>query len=393
MKIPSPAAAKKFVGETDAKFREWSPADPQRPFAGIINLVWHPATLRAAYCKAAKAKGANAAGVDNMTCASVEQTVGAEGLVKRLHDDLRNRRYMPQAVREVSVDRRGAKRTVCVKTVRDRVVDQALRMVLSPIIEPRLHPGSAAYIVGRGPRYAVAQLESIVADPRTKLLTLFDIKTYYDAIDLGMQMNMLRRHVADERVLSLTELILRCGKSGVKGSTSVGLVQGSALSNLLANLYRHDLDLFLAEHALVTDLVGYGDDVVVGVVGGRENANTLLVDVIAFLEAHLKLELAPTKTEIVMPGDRFNYLGASSHWTEGGLVARPTARSIERLKMKLSGIAGQTNHEEVNTKKQTDANKISKIMDDFTAYFASLGSRDEAEQVAHDVLAEVEGDG
>lgn len=393
MMIPSPAAAKKHVAAIDVKLRAWSASDPTRPFSDLFNLVLHPATLRAAYCKAAKAKGANAAGVDGMTCASVEQTVGADGLVKRLHDDLRNYRYQPQPAREVCADRRGTARVVSVKCVRDRVVDHALRLVLSPIIEPRLHVGSAAYIAGRGTPYAARQLESIVGDPRTESLLCFDIAHYFDSISIDRVMKTLHDHVADTRALSLVDHVLRCGKSGVKGSTSVGLVQGSALSNLLANLYRHDLDVFLAEHALTTDLVGYGDDVVVGVAGGRENANTLLVEVIRFLDTHLHLEIAPAKTEIVMPGDKFNYLGCSFHWSEGSLVARPTTRALDRLKTKLSGaLAGGTNREEATTNQETHphTNEISKILEGFTAYFASLGIPNEAEHAARDVLDKVE---
>lgn len=387
--IPSPAESKRFVNANDEKFRARSTADRDRVFGDIWNLIKDPRTLRTAYLGVTRAKGARTPGVDGITCADVERRVGTDWFIKRIHDDLTAHRYAPAACLEIVIDRRdGRGRILGVPTLNDRTVQRACVLVLRPILDPRLHQGSAAYMPGRGQRYALKQLQGIAKDPRTGAFCCFDVRGYFDNIDHVRLMRELRRHISDHRALSLVETIITSGKNGVPGSASVGLIQGGPLSNLLANVYRGPLDAFIAAHPRVVDFVAYGDDIRVGVEGDAGVAAAVLDDAARFATNELGLTFSSDKTRIVSRGESLEFLGGALAWGETGTGWLPSARALARLTDNLraarsSQLINDDNKEDDKTQKTKHPDGI---LSGFTNYFAQVADRQKVEALAREAL-------
>lgn len=385
--IPSPAESKQFVKDFQAKLRERSAADPDRVFDDIGNFVTDVRTIRAAYLQVARASGADTPGVDRLTCCNVERHVGVDWLVKRIHDDLKAHRYKPAACLEVVVQREnGRSRTFAVPTIRDRTVQRVLVLVLGPIVEPRFYVGSAAYLHGRGTRYALKELEGIAKDPRTLSVGGFDVRGYYDNISHALLMPELRHHVGDRRVLSLVEVILGSGKAGVAGSTSVGLSQGGPLSNLLANLYRHPLDVFIASDPRVVAHVAYGDDVRVGVAGDTAVARAVLNDVARFAHDDLGLSLSAEKACVVGRGEPFDFLGHVLTWNEDQPEWLPSAKALARYKSNLRAVSAHSDNNNKEDNKTQHATPTDLVLRGFNNYFAQVCNRRKVEALSKEVL-------
>lgn len=388
--IPSPAESKRFVRDFDEKLRAWSAADPDRLFDDIGNLVTDKRTLRVAYDRVARAKGAKTAGADGLSCAHVERQVGVDWFIKRLHDDLKAERYKPARCLEVIVTRKdGTSRTLGVPTVRDRTVQRALALVLGPILEPRLHAGSSAYIAGRGPRYALKRIERIAKDPRTGAFVGFDVHRYFDSIGHARLVRQLRRHVSNPRALSLVELVITSGMTGVPGSATVGLIQGGPLSPLLANAYRDSLDGFLATHPHVVGHVAYGDDVRAGVEGDAGVAAAVLADAAAFADEDLGLTFAPDKTRIVERGEPLDFLGGVLAWDQTETKWLPGAKALGSLEHNLRAArsAELGNDDNDNEEKKTQKTKpIDRVLDGFIKYYAQVTDRPKVEALAREAL-------
>lgn len=390
--IPSPAESKRFVNDFQTKLRQRSAADPDRVFDDIGNLVTDPRTLRVAYRQVARARGAKTPGVDGLTCARIESEIGVDWFVKRVHDDLKAHRYTPSVCLEIVAHKNGKKRTLAVPTVRDRTVQRVLVLALVPILEPRLHIGSSAYIRGRGTRHALKELEGIAKDPRTASFVGFDAHGYYDNILLARLMRELRCHIRDRRVLSLIETIISSGKTGVPGSTTVGLPQGGPLSNLLANLYRHPLDICIAADPRVVGHVAYGDDVRVGVDGDAAVATAVLDDVARFAHDDLGLIFSPDKTGIVERGEPFDFLSHRLTWNDGEAEWLPSPDALARLENNLRAAReSQVEHDNNNnnnkeeTKLQT-TKPIDRILSGFSNYYAQVVGRQKVEVLAREAL-------
>jgi RNA-directed DNA polymerase len=387
--VITPAQSKKYVADFQAKLLERSAADPARAFNDVFNFAADERTVLAALCKVARSKGAEVSGPDGITCASVRQTIGDLRFAKKVADDLRARRYQPRPAKEIVVPHGGKERPVCRIPLVDRVVQHCAISVLEPIVLPRLHIGSSAYLPKRGPFYALRALDILAGDPSVGALLRGDIATYFPHIVHDRAWVELERHVADRRLLALIGDILSSGAKGVRGSTSVGVLPGAPISNLISNLYRDPLDKFIAGLPEVVDVIAYGDDFVVGVRGGRDEAEGVLAQIIGFAEQDLELQLAHEKTEIVMRGGEFKFLGHDIEWHGAGMRARPSAESVARMKDKLfaAKVAAEKRKEDQN---QSDIDPLKKIIRGFEAYFTAIGRREEVERLTKQALVEIE---
>ena len=295
----------------------------------LIDKVYAEHTLWAAW-EIVQANG-GAGGVDGESIGMFART--AEKSVEELSRQLREKRYIPQPVRRVMIPKPGTtqERPLGIPTVRDRVVQTALRMVLEPIFERDFARESFGFRPGRNCHQALARVETLLAEGATHVVDA-DLKSYFDTIPHAALLARVKAKVVDGRILELVESFLKQGViEDVKGwsPSEVGTPQGGSISGLLANIYLDQLDWKL--HLQGWELVRYADDFVI-LCRTRDQAEAVLQEVRHWCD-EAGLQLHPEKTRLVDMSERggFDFLGY--HFERTGRW--PREKSQESLERKV----------------------------------------------------------
>jgi RNA-directed DNA polymerase len=241
-------------------------AEPSWRFWGLYVHVCKMETLRAAY-SLAKGNG-GAPGVDGVTFEAIEQR-GAESFLAQIRDELVTRRYLPTRNRRKEIPKDGGKkvRVLGIPTIRDRVVQGALKLILEPIFEADFQPGSFGYRPQRTARAAVSRVSKAILQGKTCVIDV-DLSSYFDNVRHHILLEKVARRINDRDVMHLLKLI-------VKASGTKGVPQGGVISPLLSNIYLNDIDRMLEKAREVTregaytelEYARYADDMVVLVDG------------------------------------------------------------------------------------------------------------------------------
>lgn len=271
----------------------------------LIDKVYLPANLFASYAKVASNGGAG--GVDHVTVEEFPCRLTRN--LERLARQLREGSYRPQAVRRVNLPKPGTKETrpLGIPTVRDRVVQGALRQVLEPIFERQFAEHSYGFRPTRGCKHALRRVDGLLKRGYRYTVDV-DLKSYFDTIPHDKLLDEVRKYVADGRVLGLVEAFLKADiLDGLQAWTPhSGAPQGAVLSPLLSNLYLNDLDHLMVREGY--EMTRYADDLVIQC-PSREEAERALALVHAWTAAR-GLRLHPTKTKIVdAETEGFEFLG------------------------------------------------------------------------------------
>jgi len=297
----------------------------------LIDKVYAERTLWAAWATVQANDGAS--GVDHESIAAFGRK--AETRIGELARQLREERYVPQPVKRVLIPKPGTtqQRPLGIPTVRDRVVQTALRMVLEPIFERDFARESFGFRPGRSAHQAVKRVEELLAEGYTHVVDA-DLKSFFDTIPQAALLAKVRAKVVDGRILGLVESFLKQGvMEAEKGwePTEVGTPQGGVVSPLLANIYLDALDWKL--HFEGWELVRYADDFVV-LCRTKAQAAEVLESVRHWCES-AGLQLHPQKTRLVDMGEPggFDFLGY--HFE--GTGRWPREKSRETLRRKLHG--------------------------------------------------------
>jgi RNA-directed DNA polymerase len=327
---PSLHEAEARVLEIQTKLHRRAGEDEGRRFDDLVNLVSDPAFLFVAWRRVRENKGARTAGVDGESAYSIETRRGVEAFLCDLRGQLKARTFRPQPVRERLIPKPGSqkRRRLGIPTVRDRVVQAALKLVLEPIFEADFLPSSYGFRPNRRAQDAIAEIHYLGSRSYEWVLEA-DIEACFDSIEHRALLARVRHRVKDKRVLSLIKAFLKAGiltELGREEETPTGTPQGGILSPLLANIALSVLDEHFAETwqttmATVTRrrtrrrkglgtwrLVRYADDFVVMVAGTRDNAEALREEVVEVL-APLGLRLSEEKTRVVHLDEGFDFLG------------------------------------------------------------------------------------
>jgi group II intron reverse transcriptase/maturase len=256
-----------------------------------------------------------AAGIDGQSLADIEK-LGVGRFLRDLQTELKAGKYRPQAVRRQYIPKSdGKQRPLGIPTVRDRVVQMAVKIVIEPIFEADFLPCSHGFRPKRG---AVDALETLrkraYREGEGNFVLEADIRGYFDNIDQVKLMQLVEGRVSDGRVLKLLRQWLQAGvmEAGEVRRSSRGTPQGGVISPLLANIFLHVLDArWTREHAHLGTLVRYADDFVVmcDTAEACEEAEGVVRDI---LENDLGLELHPGKTrrvELTLGKEGFEFLG------------------------------------------------------------------------------------
>ena len=300
----------------------------------LMDKVYASRTLWAAWQRVARNRGA--AGVDRMSIKRFE--ANATRYLEELEVALHNGSYRPAAVRRVYIPKGKSRRPLGIPTVKDRVVQTALKLVLEPIYEKEFLPVSYGFRPGRGCKDALREVERWIKAGYTWVVDA-DVASYFDTIPHTRLLACLKEKVSDGRVLQLVQRYLEQDiLDGVDRWTPItGTPQGAVLSPLLSNLYLHSLDVRMTRAG--RKMVRYADDFVI-LCQSQEEAEAALAEVGAWTAQH-GLTLHPDKTHVgdcKDAGHGFDFLGY--RFESGRRFVR--RKSFKALRDKIRQLTGRT---------------------------------------------------
>lgn len=328
--FPSVEVAQGRVLHFQRRLHEWASNDVERRFCDLWNLVCDPATLVVAWSRVSRNRGSRTAGIDADTRRHVEAR-GVERFLAELRGELKAGEFRPLPVRERLIPKRGGRyRRLGIPTLKDRVCQMALKLVMEPIFETGFYPSSYAYRPARRAQDAIAEIVHFTKAPSNyEWVIETDVEACFDRLPHCLIGDEVRRRIADKRVLALVRAFLKAGvmtETGRHERTVTGTPQGGIASPLLANIALSALDRqYLADWQEMSRydgrrqylqrtghptyrLVRYADDLVLLATGTREQAQALLEQLAGRVQA-LGLQLKPEKTAITHIDEGFLFLG------------------------------------------------------------------------------------
>lgn len=380
--------AERRVLEIQTKLHRWARDDAHRRFDDLFNLVTDPAFLLVAWDRVRGNKGARTAGVDGQTAHYIQAVQGVEDFLTGLRSDLKDRSFRPLPVRERMIPKPGTtkRRRLGIPTVRDRVVQASLKLVLEPIFEADFAPSSYGFRPKRRAHDAVAEMRLLASNSYEWVLEA-DIEACFDEISHPVLMDRVRDRIGDKRVLALVKAFLKSGilsESGTSRDTNTGTPQGGILSPLLANVALSALDEHFASkwtdrverakrrrHGLANyRLIRYADDFAIMVSGTQAHAQALLEEVAEVLST-LGLRLAMGKTRVVHIDDGLDFLG----WRIQRQRKRGTSKSYvytypaKKAVWSCAGKVKKICWQDVNLPLETLLYQLNSLLRGWTAYF------------------------
>ena len=304
----------------------------------LMEQILHKDNLNKAYKKVKSNKGAG--GIDGM---SVEELLGylrnnQEQLIQKLKDG----KYKPNPVRRVEIPKetKGEFRKLGVPTVVDRVFQQAITQVLSPIYEKQFSENSFGFRPDRGAHDALKQCQTNVNDGYVYVVDM-DLEKFFDTVCQSKLIEVLSRTIKDGRVISLIHKYLNAGviSRGIFEKTEVGMPQGGPLSPLLSNIMLNELDKELTRRG--HRFVRYADDCMI-FCKSRKSAERTLNNIVPYIEGKLFLKVNRTKT-CVAHISRVKYLGYSFYRYKGTCRFRVHPKSVIKMKNKIRELTDRHN--------------------------------------------------
>jgi RNA-directed DNA polymerase len=307
-----------------------------RRFKRLYKYLTHPEWVSLAIDAVLVNRGSRTAGVDGMTRKHYLADEARGQLAQSIMTDLANETYAPQPVRRVYIPKaNGKKRPLGIPTIKDRVVQELVRMLLEPLYEGTFLPCSYGFRPKRCTWDALAEVYTfLLPHQRYHVVIEGDIQDCFGTIHHGLLMKQLRRRILDKQVLRLIWKMLRAGylEELRYHETEAGTPQGGIVSPLLANVYMHQLDEWFRERYLkysamqrlvaarctgrkkparnlYVRYVRYADDFVVLMRGTPEEAEALKQQVATFIREQMKMTLSEDKTLITPATKGFDFLG------------------------------------------------------------------------------------
>ncbi len=252
-----------------------------------------------------KAKGA--AGIDRQSLSEFASDLSDN--LDQLLIELKTKQYQAQPVRRVEIPKDdGGVRLLGIPTVRDRIVQQTLNDLLTPIFEAQFHPSSYGYRPRRSCHDAINKATLFMRRYELKHVVDMDLSKCFDKLDHELILSSLKKRVRDGSVLKLINQFLKSGVvvDGHKQATESGSPQGGVISPLIANIYLDAFDQEMKRRG--HRIVRYADDILI-LCRSRAGAENALNQAMKILERELKLEVNPRKTHIAHSDEGVKFLG------------------------------------------------------------------------------------
>ena len=322
-------------------------AETQWKFWGLYVHICKLETLQESYRLAKSNKGAP--GIDGVTFEDIEK-IGVKRYLQEIQTELIKREYKPERAKEVKIPKPDGKsmRILKIPTIRDRVVEGAVKLILEPIFEADFQDGSYGYRPKRKAADAVKRISEAIVSQKSRVID-FDLRAYFDTVRHDILLRKIAARIQDSEVLHLIKLILKAGGKR-------GLRQGGVLSPVLSNLYLNTVDCMLERAKEVTKTNGrynleyarWADDLVILVDGLRKHAKLLKTVEIRLREELVKLDLIGHEdkskiTDMNNHDNSFTFLGFEFRQRKtangkNGARKTPKKKAVNNLRAKLKEI-------------------------------------------------------
>ena len=302
----------------------------------LMEQILSRGNMRMAYKKVKANKGAG--GVDGISIEEVDEYLKENWT--DIKEKILKRKYKPQPVLRVEIPKpNGGVRKLGIPTVVDRVIEQGVAQVLTPMFEPKFSEYSYGFRPGRRAQQAIIKLLEYLNDGYTYIVDI-DLEKFFDNVPQDKLMYLVGKTVKDPDVISLVTKYLRAGIMirGRYEDTSIGTPQGGNLSPLLSNIMLDELDKELQARGL--HFVRYADDCVI-TVRSSAAANRVMHTVTSWIDRKLGLKVNATKSKVTKPMN-LKYLGFGFVKMNGKWEARPHKDSLERFKRKLKSLTSRS---------------------------------------------------
>lgn len=344
---------------------------PNKRIWGLFPMICEEEWMAQAMWKVIHNKGAETAGVDNVVKARYYDAEthslnsAARKRVREICGSLENMEYKPEPVRRTYIPKPNGKlRPIGIPTLDDRIVQEAIRMVLEPIYESDFLDCSHGFRPNRSTMNAIKVCYQRIC-PSQKYYWVIegDIKGCFDNIDHKILLKLLRKRIADRMLVSMIRQFLNAGylKDGSVYKPNTGTPQGGVLSPLLANIYLHEMDkwwereYYPAQYIRDTRraegrgnylLSRYADDFIILSNDIKKGVDEMRDTLRSFLDQELKLELSKEKTAVTHAFGGFDFLGFNIRKYEGrkGVIIKPSEKNIQRIKDKVADFLNRRQH-------------------------------------------------
>ena len=299
--------------------------------SSLMEQILSKENLNTAYLQVVRNKGAE--GVDEMKYTELKEHLAKNGEI--IKEQLRTRKYKPQPVRRVEIPKSdGGVRNLGVPTVTDRLVQQAIAQVLTPIYEEQFHDHSYGFRPNRCAQQAIITALDMMNDGYDWIVDI-DLEKFFDTVNHDKLMTLIGKTIKDGDVISIIRKFLVSGimvDDEYKESV-IGTPQGGNLSPLLANIMLNELDKEMEQRGL--NFVRYADDCII-MVGSEMSAKRVMRNLTKFIEEKLGLKVNMTKSKVDRPNG-LKYLGFGFYFDSRAhqFKAKPHEKSVAKFKTKM----------------------------------------------------------
>lgn len=346
--------------EADTAAHSWTNAEPNT----LMEQVLERQNLMRAYQRVVSNKGA--AGVDKMPVTALKGHLQQHW--PTLRERLLSGDYHPQPVRRVSIPKpHGGQRILGIPTVQDRLIQQALHQVLSPLLEPGFSDHSYGFRPGRSAHQAVHAMQRHINDGHRWVVDL-DLAQFFDRVNHDVLMGLLARRITDRRILTLIRRYLEAGmlEGGLVSPRREGTPQGGPLSPLLSNVLLTELDRELEHRG--HRFCRYADDCNI-YVRSRRSGERVMASVAHYLETHLRLKVNTEKSAVDRPWRR-SFLGYSVSWHKQ-VRLRVAPKSLANHKAKLRELLRRSRGQSL----RTTISKLNPVLRGWANYYRLTASK------------------
>ncbi len=317
------------------RMTENNTTNADRQVSGLLEEIVSAGNLNRAYKRVKRNKGAG--GVDGMRVDELLQYLRDKG--DEIRESIRAGAYEPQPVRRVEIPKENGKtRKLGIPTAVDRVIQQGIAQVLTPIYEPKFAETSYGFRPGRSAHDALRKSLEYLREGYVWTVDM-DLEKFFDTVNQSKLMEILSRDVKDGRVLSLIHKYLRAGavECGRFVDTEIGVPQGGPLSPICANIMLNELDHELERRG--HKFVRYADDMVI-FCKSKASAEQTLEHIIPYIERKLFLKVNREKTVVAYAG-KIKFLGYGFYKSRKGFSLRVHQKSQKKMRQRVKELTSR----------------------------------------------------